>query len=171
MSSEIAATMNRVANDDNSRDETNTESSSAIALSNDGPMGLLNVLFIQVVIGCANALPTNEYCVSVVAEMRRMGEDDDENRGDPNRSGYTRPWADFVQAVIDGKIDDPICREFFRGATVIALEQENQFDFKIQLQQIESLHDSEDSMFIVCERYGKVMQAMVAAENDATADK
>lgn len=123
-----------------------------IALSCESPMGWTNLIFIQAIVGCAHALPDNKYCKGIITEMSQITKI--KRKGCDTGKNYTQPWADFVQAVLDGKIRDPICENLLRGASIRPIVGNNQFDFILSIKAVEKAYESMDKISM---RYLKVI--------------
>ena len=124
-------------------------------------MGFANVFFIQAIVGCVDLLPQNEYCIAIFEEMKRIGENGGFEVPPQEKKSYSKPWADFVQAVIDRKIDDPICKSFFNGATVFPCNaQADQYDFSISQRAFDET-TMEGKFQDATERFGKVMEQLL----------
>lgn len=146
------------------------------ALSQDGPMGFTNLLFIQSIVGCADAHPENEYCIAVVDAMKRIANERDGATG-PTRSAkakkcFTKEWAEFVQAVLDGKLRDTICETLLRGASIKPIEcddvdrdgQRAMFDFVLSSRAVDCVAETMPELH---ERFANVMQKMICNEQGA----
>lgn len=89
-------------------------------LSEDGPMGLMHVQFMQVVLACVKTQPNNPLSSVIIEEMTQ------------GKGIDSKPWADFVQQIIDGKIINEFCTVFFRNARVLLLA-DGKYDYWLDM--------------------------------------
>ncbi len=111
--------------------------SEMVKLSDDGPMRLMHFSFIKVVLACLNLQPDSELKREIIAGIPR-----------------NVPWANFVQQIIDGKIDCDFGKLFFRNASVLSGE-DGKYDYLLERSAIlECLERFDDTL---SENYGALL--------------
>jgi hypothetical protein len=103
----------------------------AFLLSQDGPMGFGKLAFYQVVVGSAATHPDAPGAAGIIAVCKEVGERAKESQGPLESVENSPAVAEFVQAVIDGQVDDEIAKQFFFGANVVKIveNKDETFDY------------------------------------------
>ena len=124
--------VNNIKNDTDDDDDTTDDEifPHKFKLSQDH-MGIINVIFMNIIIGAAYKLQDIDCCKVIISEYKKLCKNSylgKNSESSENNRGYTKPWADFVQAVLDNKIKDRICKKIFIDTQIIE-DSPNNYDF------------------------------------------